>query len=67
MGMNDMKAVRHRYKQRYDFAASEVVGAFDELKSLLAQGRKGRNSDVERSTLSILENKIFEKSKYSFS
>lgn len=32
--MNDMKAVRHRYKQRYDFAASEVVGAFDELKSL---------------------------------
>ncbi len=32
--MNDMKAVRHRYKQRYDFAASEVVGAFDELRSL---------------------------------
>jgi hypothetical protein len=32
VGMNDMKAVRHRYKQRYDFAASEVVGAFDELK-----------------------------------
>ena len=34
---------------------------FDELKSLLAQGRKGRNSDVERSTLSILENKIQQK------
>ncbi|MHC6323781.1 hypothetical protein [Escherichia coli] len=34
VGMNDMKAVRHLYKQRYDFAASEVVGAFDELRSL---------------------------------
>ena len=26
---------------------------FPELKSLVAQGRKGRNSDVERSTLTI--------------
>ena len=31
---------------------------FPELKSLVAQGRKGRNSDVERSTLTVLENKI---------
>jgi hypothetical protein len=49
VGMNDMKAVRHRYKQRYDFAASEVVGAFDELKSLDWSLEIASLSDVEMS------------------
>ncbi|EIL42558.1 hypothetical protein ECO10026_25603, partial [Escherichia coli O26:H11 str. CVM10026] len=47
--MNDMKAVRHRYKQRYDFAASEVVGAFDELRSLDWSLEIASLSDVEMS------------------
>lgn len=32
--MNDMRAVRRRYKQRYEAAAVEVVNEFDELKKM---------------------------------
>lgn len=48
--MNDMKAVRHRYKQRYESAASEVVNAFEELSGLDWSLELASLSDVEMST-----------------